>query len=160
MILIAHYIYILSIDTQKNNVSQTQIMQKKRYLLLQIHCIKKCYCFCCDFFICRKTPVHKFYSASGLTKIFSAVTTTKGPPTLPPLPQGFHHLYTHIEYGCTSSYYHHTGSTRRTCLKTGKWSGRHVSCSPGEKWKIGQTLRWLENIRELGICKPCDSTSY
>ncbi|KAI5626934.1 inactive serine protease PAMR1-like [Silurus asotus] len=78
----------------------------------------------------RKTPVHKFYSASGLTKLFSPVSPTKGPPTLPPLPQGFHHLYTHIEYGCTSPYYHHTGSTRRTCLKTGKWSGRHVSCSP------------------------------
>ncbi|XP_047015847.1 inactive serine protease PAMR1 isoform X2 [Ictalurus punctatus] len=78
----------------------------------------------------RKTPVQKFYSASGLTKLLSPVSPTKGPPTLPPLPQGFHHLYTHIEYGCTSPYYHHAGSTRRTCLKTGKWSGRHVSCSP------------------------------
>ncbi|XP_060742721.1 inactive serine protease PAMR1 [Tachysurus vachellii] len=78
----------------------------------------------------RKTPLHKFYSASGLTKLFSPLSPTKGPPTLPPLSQGFHHLYTHIEYGCTSPYYHHSGSTRRTCLKTGKWSGRHVSCSP------------------------------
>ncbi|KAG9281076.1 inactive serine protease PAMR1 isoform X2 [Astyanax mexicanus] len=78
----------------------------------------------------RKTPVHKFYSSSGFTKFFSPVSPTKGPPTLAPLPQGFHHLYTHIEYECTSPYYHHTGSARRTCLKTGKWSGRHVSCSP------------------------------
>ncbi|KAL7868058.1 hypothetical protein SRHO_G00094420 [Serrasalmus rhombeus] len=78
----------------------------------------------------RKTPVHKFYSSTGLTKFFSPVSPTKGPLTLAPLPQGFHHLYTHIEYECTSPYYHHTGSTRRTCLKTGKWSGRHVSCSP------------------------------
>lgn len=93
----------------------------------------------CYFFFCRKTPVHKFYSASGLTKFFSPVSPTKGPPTLPPLPQGFHHLYTHIEYGCTSPYYHHTGSTRRTCLKTGKWSGRHVSCSPGEG--VGNNLK-------------------
>ncbi|XP_053333907.1 inactive serine protease PAMR1 [Clarias gariepinus] len=78
----------------------------------------------------RQTPVHKFYSASGLAKLFTPVSPTKGPPSLPPLSEGFHHLYTHIEYGCTSPYYHHSGSTRRTCLKTGKWSGRHVSCSP------------------------------
>ncbi|XP_072526077.1 inactive serine protease PAMR1 isoform X2 [Salminus brasiliensis] len=75
----------------------------------------------------RKTPVHKFYSTSE-TK--SSPVPTKGPPTLAPLPQGFHQLYTHIEYECTSPYYHNTGSARRTCLKTGKWSGRHVSCSP------------------------------
>ncbi|XP_066524688.1 inactive serine protease PAMR1 isoform X2 [Hoplias malabaricus] len=78
----------------------------------------------------RKTPVHKLYSSSGLTKLFSPVSPTKATPTLDSLPPGFHPLYTHIEYECTSPYYHHSGSTRRTCLKTGKWSGRHVSCSP------------------------------
>ncbi|XP_076847849.1 inactive serine protease PAMR1 [Brachyhypopomus gauderio] len=78
----------------------------------------------------RKTPVHKFYSSTGLMKIFNPLGPTKGPPSLSPLPRGFHHLYTHIEYECSSPYYHHTGSTRRTCLKTGKWSGRHVSCTP------------------------------
>ncbi|KAG8012264.1 Excitatory amino acid transporter 2, partial [Nibea albiflora] len=52
------------------------------------------------------------------------------PPVLSQLPQGFHHLYTHIEYECASQFYQHSGSSRRTCLKTGKWSGRHVSCSP------------------------------
>uniref|UniRef100_A0A4W4FGT0 Peptidase S1 domain-containing protein n=1 Tax=Electrophorus electricus TaxID=8005 RepID=A0A4W4FGT0_ELEEL len=78
----------------------------------------------------RKTPVHKFYSSTGLAKFFGPVGPTKGPPVLPRLPQGFHHLYSHIQYECTSPYFHHTGSTRRTCLKTGKWSGRHVSCTP------------------------------
>uniref|UniRef100_A0A3P8W6U0 Inactive serine protease PAMR1 n=1 Tax=Cynoglossus semilaevis TaxID=244447 RepID=A0A3P8W6U0_CYNSE len=55
---------------------------------------------------------------------------THGPPSLPQLPPGYHQLYTHIEYECASTFYHHSGSSRRTCLKTGKWSGRHVSCSP------------------------------
>ncbi|XP_062317947.1 inactive serine protease PAMR1 [Osmerus eperlanus] len=77
----------------------------------------------------RKTPVHKLYS-SRLGKQAQSPGPTKGPPVLSQLPQGFHHLYTHIEYECASPFYHHSGSARRTCLKTGKWSGRHVSCSP------------------------------
>uniref|UniRef100_A0A4W6EIF8 Inactive serine protease PAMR1 n=1 Tax=Lates calcarifer TaxID=8187 RepID=A0A4W6EIF8_LATCA len=79
----------------------------------------------------RKTPVHKFYS-SVMGRQLQSDGPTKGPPVLPQLPQGFHHLYTHIEYECHSPFYQHSGSSRRTCLKTGKWSGRHVSCSPGE----------------------------
>lgn len=79
----------------------------------------------------RKTPVHKLYS-SMLGRQLQSEGPTKGPPVLPQLLQGFHHLYTHIEYECASPFYHHSGSARRTCLKTGKWSGRHVSCSPGE----------------------------
>ncbi|XP_051547994.1 inactive serine protease PAMR1 isoform X2 [Myxocyprinus asiaticus] len=78
----------------------------------------------------RKTPVHKFYSSSGVSNFLNKVRPTQNPLTLPPLPKGFHHLYTHIEYECVSPYYEHSGSARRTCLKTGKWSGRHVSCSP------------------------------
>ncbi|XDV52339.1 hypothetical protein PO909_021076 [Leuciscus waleckii] len=78
----------------------------------------------------RKTPVHKFYSSSGASNFLSEVWPTQTPSSLPPLPQGFHHLYTHIEYECMSPYYQHSGSARRTCLKMGKWSGRHVSCSP------------------------------
>ncbi|XP_027128352.1 inactive serine protease PAMR1 isoform X2 [Larimichthys crocea] len=77
----------------------------------------------------RKTPVHKLYS-SGLGRQLQSDGPTKGPPALSQLPQGFHHLYTHIEYECASQFYQHSGSSRRTCLKTGKWSGRHVSCSP------------------------------
>jgi len=76
--------------------------------------------------------VHKFYSSSGATNFLREVWPTQTPFSLPPLPQGFHHLYTHIEYECMSPYYQHSGSARRTCLKMGKWSGRHVSCSPGE----------------------------
>ncbi|XP_044211443.1 inactive serine protease PAMR1-like [Thunnus albacares] len=45
-------------------------------------------------------------------------------------PRGFHPVHTSIEYKCASPFYHHSGSSRRTCLKTGRWSGRHVSCSP------------------------------
>lgn len=68
----------------------------------------------------RKTPVHK---------LLSRQLRSDG-PQLSQLPPGFHHLYTHIEYECASPFYQHSGSSRRTCLKTGKWSGRHVSCSP------------------------------
>ncbi|KAJ8343172.1 hypothetical protein SKAU_G00305010 [Synaphobranchus kaupii] len=78
----------------------------------------------------RKTPVHKLYSSTSLGKLLDLANPTKDSRTLPPLARGFHHLYTHIEYECASPFYHHTGSPRRTCLKTGKWSGRHVSCSP------------------------------
>ncbi|XP_074522229.1 inactive serine protease PAMR1 [Halichoeres trimaculatus] len=46
------------------------------------------------------------------------------------LPRGFHSVYTSIEYRCASPLYRHSGSSRRTCLKTGRWSGRHVSCTP------------------------------
>ncbi|XP_028307229.1 inactive serine protease PAMR1 isoform X2 [Gouania willdenowi] len=73
----------------------------------------------------RKTPLHKLYSSALQTQ-----GSTNVPPVLPQLPSGFHHLYTHIEYECASQFYQHSGSPRRTCLKTGKWSGRHVSCSP------------------------------
>ncbi|XP_061892016.1 inactive serine protease PAMR1-like [Entelurus aequoreus] len=77
----------------------------------------------------RKTPVHKLYS-SALGRRVQSEGPTKSPPILSQLAQGFHHLYTHIEYDCVSPFYQHNGSPRRTCLKTGKWSGRHVSCSP------------------------------
>ncbi|XP_041853544.1 inactive serine protease PAMR1 isoform X2 [Melanotaenia boesemani] len=77
----------------------------------------------------RKTPVHKLLS-SGLGLQLQSASPTRDPSLPYQLPQGFHHLYTHIEYECASQFYHHSGSPRRTCLKTGKWSGRHVSCSP------------------------------
>ncbi|XP_056602708.1 inactive serine protease PAMR1 [Triplophysa dalaica] len=77
----------------------------------------------------RKSPVHKLYSASAQTgteaglqeKEFSVVVD---------LPSTFHHVYSSIEYECVSMLYKHSGSARRTCLKTGKWSGRHFTCSP------------------------------
>ncbi|KAM9861144.1 inactive serine protease PAMR1 [Aulostomus maculatus] len=46
------------------------------------------------------------------------------------LPPGFFPVSTSIDYKCASTLYHHTGSSRRICLKNGRWSGRHVSCSP------------------------------
>lgn len=78
----------------------------------------------------RKTPVQIFYSTRLGGRLQSS-GPTRGPPLLSQLPPGFHHLYSQIEYECASPYYQHHGSSRRTCLKTGKWSGRHVSCSPG-----------------------------
>lgn len=77
----------------------------------------------------RKSPVHKLYSASSLggsdTDLLGKVF-----PVFGDLPPTFHHAYTSIEYECVSALYKPSGSALRTCLRTGKWSGRHFSCSP------------------------------
>lgn len=93
----------------------------------------------------RKTPVQIFYS-SKLDRRLQSVGPTKGPPVLSQLPPGFHHLYSQIEYDCASPYYQHYGSSRRTCLKTGKWSGRHVSCSPGEGSRAPEHQHHLREV--------------
>ncbi|XP_029576448.1 inactive serine protease PAMR1 isoform X4 [Salmo trutta] len=88
----------------------------------------------------RKSPVHRLHTSSR-HKVYDSLPPGMDPPSsgnlsstqdpiLGELPRGFHHLYTSIEYECASSLYQHYGSPRRTCLKTGRWSGRHVSCSP------------------------------
>lgn len=60
------------------------------------------------------------------------------------LPGDFLPVHTVIEYKCASHLYQHAGSSRRTCLKSGRWSGRHVSCTPGENsnptFKVGLLL--------------------
>lgn len=98
----------------------------------------------------RKTPVHRLYS-SGIGRPLKSDGPTRGPPVLSRLPQGFHHLYSHIEYECASPFYHHAGSSRRTCLKTGKWSGRHVSCSPGGASKGLLVGDWQQNAQNKHI---------
>uniref|UniRef100_A0A3Q3X5E7 Inactive serine protease PAMR1 n=1 Tax=Mola mola TaxID=94237 RepID=A0A3Q3X5E7_MOLML len=97
----------------------------------------------------RKTPVHKLY-LSGLGQHLRSEGPSRSPPVLSSLPPGFHHLYTHIEYECASPFYQHSGSSRRTCLKTGKWSGRHVSCSPGEGSRGTPCVRPLERTTRDG----------
>ncbi|KAM8938991.1 inactive serine protease PAMR1 [Pelodytes ibericus] len=79
----------------------------------------------------RETPLHQLYSASFTKEKKNDIYPTKK-PSLPPgeLPQGYHHLHTQIQYDCISPFYRRTGSSRRTCLKTGKWSGRAPSCIP------------------------------
>lgn len=89
----------------------------------------------------RKTPVQIFYS-SRLDRRPQSTGPTKVPPVVSQLPPGFHQLYSQIEYECASPYYQHHGSSRRTCLKTGKWSGRHVSCSPGEGSRAPEHENW------------------
>uniref|UniRef100_A0A672G6C7 Si:ch211-102l7.3 n=1 Tax=Salarias fasciatus TaxID=181472 RepID=A0A672G6C7_SALFA len=61
------------------------------------------------------------------------------------LPRGFHPVHTSIEYRCALPLYRHTGNSRRTCLKTGRWSGRHVSCSPGETISSGTWSTFRED---------------
>lgn len=84
------------------------------------------------------------------------------------LPRGFHSVHTSIDYKCASPIYRHTGSSRRTCLRTGRWSGRRVSCSPGEssssldpscevkigfKWKNQQICIFYFEVRLHSIVK-------
>ncbi|XP_066557144.1 inactive serine protease PAMR1 isoform X2 [Amia ocellicauda] len=78
----------------------------------------------------RTTPVHKLYASSSMGKFYDMVPPTKAPLALDVLPPGYHHVYTKLQYECASPFYQHTGSSHRTCLKTGKWSGRHVTCLP------------------------------
>ncbi|KAJ1182301.1 hypothetical protein NDU88_007493 [Pleurodeles waltl] len=78
----------------------------------------------------RETPLHVLYSET-FSKHKQDIFPTKR-PGLPPgeLPAGYHHLHTQLQYDCLSPFYQRLGSTRRTCLKTGKWSGRAPSCIP------------------------------
>uniref|UniRef100_A0A671MKQ5 Peptidase domain containing associated with muscle regeneration 1 n=1 Tax=Sinocyclocheilus anshuiensis TaxID=1608454 RepID=A0A671MKQ5_9TELE len=77
----------------------------------------------------RKRPVHKLYSAS-IQIGTEADTLEKAFPVFGDLPPTFHHVHTSIEYECFSAL-----QAFRTFpaiwVKTGKWSGRHFSCSPG-----------------------------
>ena len=81
---------------------------------------------------CRETPLHQLYSASFSKQKLQGAPTKK--PALPfgDLPPGFQHLHTQLQYECVSPFYRRLGSSRRTCLRTGKWSGRAPSCIPSE----------------------------
>ncbi|XP_064868447.1 inactive serine protease PAMR1 isoform X2 [Oncorhynchus nerka] len=88
----------------------------------------------------RNSPVHRLHTSSshkvydshppGMDPPSSGNLPSTQDPVLRELPRGFHQLSTSIEYECASSLYQHYGSPQRTCLKTGRWSGHHVSCSP------------------------------
>lgn len=74
------------------------------------------------------------------------------------LPRGFHPVYTSIDYKCASPLYKNTGSARRTCLKTGRWSGRHVSCSPGESSVESITLFGNSLVPGYSVSLPVQSS--
>ncbi|XP_008067773.1 inactive serine protease PAMR1 isoform X2 [Carlito syrichta] len=78
----------------------------------------------------RETPLHQLYSAAFSKQTMQGAPTKK--PTLPfgDLPAGYQHLHTQLQYECASPFYQRLGSSRRTCLRTGKWSGRAPSCVP------------------------------
>ncbi|NWU53248.1 PAMR1 protease, partial [Dromas ardeola] len=78
----------------------------------------------------RETPLHQLYSSAFGKQKLEIYPTKK--PTLPfgDLPPGYQHLHTQLQYECISPFYRRLGSSRRTCLKTGKWSGRAPVCIP------------------------------
>ncbi|KAM8929375.1 inactive serine protease PAMR1 isoform 3-T3 [Lycaon pictus] len=96
----------------------------------------------------RETPLHQLYSAPFNKQKLQGAPTKK--PALPfgDLPPGFQHLHTQLQYECISPFYRRLGSSRRTCLRTGKWSGRAPSCVPicGKTENVttpkSQGLRW------------------
>lgn len=97
--------------------------------------------------LCRETPLHQLYSSAFSKQKFQGAPTKK--PALPfgDLPTGYQHLHTQLQYECISPFYRRLGSSRRTCLRTGKWSGRAPSCIPSESrlflgWS-GLFLTWL-----------------
>ncbi|NWY16238.1 PAMR1 protease, partial [Aphelocoma coerulescens] len=78
----------------------------------------------------RETPLHQLYSSAFSKQKLQIYPTKK--PALPfgDLPPGYQHLHTQLQYECVSPFYRRLGSSRRTCLKTGKWSGRAPVCIP------------------------------
>ncbi|XP_009645840.1 inactive serine protease PAMR1 isoform X2 [Egretta garzetta] len=78
----------------------------------------------------RETPLHQLYSSAFRKQKLEVYPTKK--PALPfgDLPPGYQHLHTQLQYECISPFYRRLGSSRRTCLKTGKWSGRAPVCIP------------------------------
>lgn len=80
----------------------------------------------------RETPLHQLYSSAFSKQKLEIYPTKK--PALPfgDLPPGYQHLHTQLQYECISPFYRRLGSSRRTCLKTGKWSGRAPICIPSE----------------------------
>ncbi|XP_015282119.1 PREDICTED: inactive serine protease PAMR1 isoform X2 [Gekko japonicus] len=96
----------------------------------------------------RETPLHRLYSSAFSKHKLDIYPTKK--PSLPfgELPPGFQHLHTQLQYDCISPFYRRLGSSRRTCLKTGKWSGRAPSCIPicgkleNTTLQKASTLRW------------------
>ncbi|XP_077178288.1 inactive serine protease PAMR1 isoform X3 [Paroedura picta] len=96
----------------------------------------------------RETPLHRLYSSAFNKHKLDIYPTKK--PVLPfgELPPGFQHLHTQLQYDCISPFYRRLGSSRRTCLKTGKWSGRAPSCIPicgkleNTTLQKPSTLRW------------------
>ncbi|XP_071601125.1 inactive serine protease PAMR1 isoform X1 [Heliangelus exortis] len=78
----------------------------------------------------RETPLHQLYSSAFSKQKLEIYPTKK--PALPfgDLPAGYQHLHTQLQYECISPFYRRLGSSRRTCLKTGKWSGRAPVCIP------------------------------
>ncbi|NXH98226.1 PAMR1 protease, partial [Pachycephala philippinensis] len=78
----------------------------------------------------RETPLHQLYSSAFSKQKLQIYPTKK--PALPfgELPPGYQHLHTQLQYECVSPFYRRLGSSRRTCLKTGKWSGRAPMCIP------------------------------
>lgn len=78
----------------------------------------------------RETPLHQLYSTAFSKQKLQDASTKN--PALPfgDLPPGYQHLHTQVQYECISPFYHRLGSSRRTCLRTGKWSGRAPSCIP------------------------------
>ncbi|KAF1515207.1 Inactive serine protease PAMR1, partial [Eudyptes chrysocome] len=78
----------------------------------------------------RETPLHQLYSSAFSQQKLEIYPTKK--PALPfgDLPPGYQHLHTQLQYECVSPFYRRLGSSRRTCLKTGKWSGRAPVCIP------------------------------
>ncbi|KAM4667294.1 inactive serine protease PAMR1 isoform 2-T2 [Amazona ochrocephala] len=78
----------------------------------------------------RETPLHQLYSSAFSKQKLDIYPTKKPAPPFGDLPPGYQHLHTQLQYECISPFYRRLGSSRRTCLKTGKWSGRAPVCIP------------------------------
>uniref|UniRef100_A0A8D2JQ66 Inactive serine protease PAMR1 n=1 Tax=Sciurus vulgaris TaxID=55149 RepID=A0A8D2JQ66_SCIVU len=103
----------------------------------------------------RETPLHQLYSSAFSKQKLQGAPTKK--PALPfgDLPPGYQHLHTQLQYECISPFYRRLGSSRRTCLRTGKWSGRAPSCVP-----ICGKIENITSLKTQGTRWPWQAAIY
>uniref|UniRef100_S4R910 Inactive serine protease PAMR1 n=1 Tax=Petromyzon marinus TaxID=7757 RepID=S4R910_PETMA len=72
------------------------------------------------------------------------------------LAPGFYPVHARLEFRCPAAWYQQTGSARRTCLRTGRWSGQAARCVPvcgrADGWNIsGTPWPWKAAVYRQGV---------
>ncbi|XP_078457510.1 inactive serine protease PAMR1 [Lampetra planeri] len=100
----------------------------------------------------RTTPVQRvLFPKKGAKKVALEPEAAAGAPAAAAsaganesaLAPGFYPVHARLEFRCPAAWYQQTGSARRTCLRTGRWSGQAARCVPvcgrADGWNISGT---------------------
>ncbi|CAM9461212.1 unnamed protein product [Lampetra fluviatilis] len=104
------------------------------------------------FFFPPTTPVQRvLFPKKGAKKVALEPEAAAGAPAAAAsaganesaLAPGFYPVHARLEFRCPAAWYQQTGSARRTCLRTGRWSGQAARCVPvcgrADGWNISGT---------------------